>query len=423
MKESDDGQPEPSQRLTSWKEIADHLGVSTRTAQQYEKDRGLPIQRMGKRVAIFKSDLQKWQRDSFTTAAIATPAPVPTRKFLWKPVAAGILLLAGIAFGTYAWLFKPGPPVTLHWEGSVATAVDAKGRAVWQRQFPYPLMDLNTSAVELFAPVFGDLDKDGQVETVFPYYHNRRESEGWDLYCISSTGEVRWRLAPSRIVSNASRSFSPPYVLRGFVVFPSPEKDGTHWTAAVFVHHLEYPSVLLMVDGKGKPRGEYWHAGHLNALRTLDLNGDGIVELLAAGVQHGADQAALVVLDPRDVHGAAELTPLDDPRQFRDMEKGTEKAVVYFPRTEINRRLSQFNFILNLDIVAGLIQASVYEHITAPAGYLIYTLKPNLELKDLTISMAYLDALKKDGKHQAATAVATQAEIEKLKKEIRVLHR
>ncbi len=85
-----------------------------------------------------------------------------------------------------------------------------------------------------------DLDADGKNETLYCYSHTRRESLGWDVSCLSSAGELRWRLTPTRTVRNSRQAFPPPYVVREFTVFPSPEKDGTWWTAAVFVHHVEY---------------------------------------------------------------------------------------------------------------------------------------------------------------------------------------
>jgi excisionase family DNA binding protein len=51
--------------LASWKEIAEYLGVSVRTAQKWEQKRNLPIHRLpGKRstVIAFASELDSWKR-------------------------------------------------------------------------------------------------------------------------------------------------------------------------------------------------------------------------------------------------------------------------------------------------------------------------------------------------------------------------
>jgi hypothetical protein len=57
------GQREQRGSLQTWKEIAEHLGVSVRTAQLWEKERGLPVRRMeGVRpqVRALTQDLEVW---------------------------------------------------------------------------------------------------------------------------------------------------------------------------------------------------------------------------------------------------------------------------------------------------------------------------------------------------------------------------
>jgi hypothetical protein len=51
--------------LTSWKEIATHLGINVRTAQRWERERRLPVRRLpgGRgRVATTITALDAWQR-------------------------------------------------------------------------------------------------------------------------------------------------------------------------------------------------------------------------------------------------------------------------------------------------------------------------------------------------------------------------
>lgn len=56
--------PEGSRELTSWKQIAAHLGVNLRTAQKWERERGLPVRRLPGghgRVAIDISAIEAWK--------------------------------------------------------------------------------------------------------------------------------------------------------------------------------------------------------------------------------------------------------------------------------------------------------------------------------------------------------------------------
>ena len=53
-----------SSRLTGWKEIANHLDVTVRTAQLWEKNRGLPVHRLpgGGKPSVFSTteELEAW---------------------------------------------------------------------------------------------------------------------------------------------------------------------------------------------------------------------------------------------------------------------------------------------------------------------------------------------------------------------------
>ncbi len=401
--------------LTSWKEIASLLGVSVRTAQSYEKNQALPVRRSGARVVALERELRDWQ------ASRQGPPPWwrQARLLLWWAGGATAILLAFVL--TAAWYYwfhlATGPPVAAVWQGSRLIGVDSRGRSVWQRQHTLA----RWGGEEGYRTV--DVDNDGKNETVYCYRHSERDSRGWNVSCLSSTGKDLWGLAPTRIVRNATRTFMPPYVTRDFTVFPSPDNDGTYWTAAVFAHHVEYPSVLLVADGKGRPRGEFWHAGHLNKLKAIDWNGDGKVELVAGGVLHGAEQAVLQVLDPRNVHGAAHIDVPDAPRQFPDMTPGTEKATLFFPRTGLNRKVDKFNFVGDLVLVGETLQVTVIEHLAPELEYLIWTLTPQFEVKSLSASVSYEVAVAEAHLKGEIQALQDPNELERLKSQVRIVRR
>ena len=56
--------------LTGWKAIADFISVSERTAQTYEKTKGLPVIRLGRKspVKAIESELSQWLVDNHKTA-------------------------------------------------------------------------------------------------------------------------------------------------------------------------------------------------------------------------------------------------------------------------------------------------------------------------------------------------------------------
>ena len=75
------------QRLDGWKEIAGHLGRSTRCAQRWEKNLGLPVHRIrhvdGYTVYADAGELDAWRRSR--DDAPAPPQPMAERERLIPP--------------------------------------------------------------------------------------------------------------------------------------------------------------------------------------------------------------------------------------------------------------------------------------------------------------------------------------------------
>lgn len=75
-----------SRQLTSWKEIAHHLGVNVRTAQKWERERGLPVHRVSgarSRVSADASTLDAWKEK------VSLAASREDRMYRW-PLGPGI---------------------------------------------------------------------------------------------------------------------------------------------------------------------------------------------------------------------------------------------------------------------------------------------------------------------------------------------
>jgi hypothetical protein len=72
--------------LTSWKEIAQHLGVNVRTAQKWERERGLPVRRVPgarSRVSADSTAVDAWKNH------LATVFRSADRCYTW-PLGPGI---------------------------------------------------------------------------------------------------------------------------------------------------------------------------------------------------------------------------------------------------------------------------------------------------------------------------------------------
>ena len=107
--------PEPpaSERLESWKEIANYLKRGVTTVQRWEQQEGLPVHRHPheKRATpyAFKAELDAWWengRGRLEALEQQEKTKAPSRR-LWWTVAAAAVAMGAVAVGTGLWLVRP----------------------------------------------------------------------------------------------------------------------------------------------------------------------------------------------------------------------------------------------------------------------------------------------------------------------------
>ncbi|MEO8303995.1 MAG: hypothetical protein ABI724_07735 [Betaproteobacteria bacterium] len=83
-----------SERLDGWKSISRFLGRNVRTVQLWERERGLPVQRIpggpGQSVFAYANDLQRWLHNGVDGATASVPRPASTHLAASAP---GLLVL------------------------------------------------------------------------------------------------------------------------------------------------------------------------------------------------------------------------------------------------------------------------------------------------------------------------------------------
>jgi len=222
-----------------------------------------------------------------------------------------------------------GQPADFKAEVSTLLVKDGQGEELWRHQFPSRFAHgVYDSRDAIRRCAFADLDGDGGVETLFVYMPLDFGSVGATLYCFSENGAIKWQFTPGRYIKeDTGREYFPPYFISNVHVVPIPGSAPRILVSSN--HYLHNPNQIAMLDAKGNLISEYWHSGHLLSIVHVDIDGDGVEEILLAGVNNGHGLATLVILDPRDVRGAS-TQPF---RQLLGCEPGTEKAVVLFPRT------------------------------------------------------------------------------------------
>lgn len=347
--------PEESRRrLTSWKEIAQHLDRDVRSVMRWEKERGLPVHRVagGKtgRVWAYVDELDAWFADGPPAEEQPAPAlegepvvvePAPGaavaethspdgrrhRYTTWAGLAACAVTLAGAA----VLLAKKDPIHTVLLEGRELRATTRSGRVLWTHTM--------TAANEV-APAHGswqriaDLDGDGRPEVLVVLSHKTAERLGVNtLYCFDDTGQLRWQHTPQDRLQFGSGEYTAPWSSWNLFVVQTLKGPRVVWPLH---HHTWWPSILMLFDATGTRQTAFIHAGWIvNAAASNDGR-----RLFVTGSTNARDAYFLGVLD---VERSGAVLPEDPSSPFACRGCPDARPVHYyvFPRTEASR-LSQF---------------------------------------------------------------------------------
>lgn len=119
------------QFLRSWKEIAAYLGVTVRTAQLWERQRGLPVRRLpGGRGGVSASpvELDEWRSSAGGAVGepVAEEAATPSRRL--KMGLAAVALVMAVSLGITV---RSMPEGDLRLDGQWLIFVDKEGRETW----------------------------------------------------------------------------------------------------------------------------------------------------------------------------------------------------------------------------------------------------------------------------------------------------
>ena len=319
--------------MTSWKEIASYLGVAIRSAQMWERQRGLPVRRLpgGRgRVSVTVGEIETWKHsvDPLPAPDAGHPSPedsaaIPAPQWNRTVLLGVILLVAGTGIAAMVGLPRHRIPAGFRIEQNRLIVTDANNRELWWKPLdvPPPYSDLREDAW------FGDLDGDGRTEMLFRLVSQSLGGKT-DLICYSQDGRERWRFVPGKTVRTSKETFEPPYQIQRFVV----SRLGRERAMRIVVsskHFLYYPSQVVLLSPEGAIVREYWHSGGFSEVLVEDLEGNGNRNILLAGVNNQSKAATLVVLNPDTMSGASvEEKP---EYQLQGFSRGTEGAALVPP--------------------------------------------------------------------------------------------
>jgi hypothetical protein len=386
-----------ARRLDSWKEIADYLRREVRTVQRWEKEKGLPVNRVpgGTRHAVFAyaGEIDTWLGGQATPLeesnnhlqSILSVAPV------WGVVL--VFALGFVALGFWR-TNRPGPVGRVSFSGNALVAWDAEGRTVWKYPFPATLKNLTAFETERIARI-ADLDGDGRREVlVVPSFElgSPQGAGSETIYCLSHDGKLLWTYQPT-LALQFERRYAGPWEYSDLVIAPG-ARGKSIWAA--FVHQTWSPSILVRLDPHGQPALKFVNAGWITKLAYLTHASDSYI--LAGGINNEYDAGFLAVLKAEQPPATfPPLTPGTPP--CAGCPDGRPLRYFLFPRSELNRvEHAPANLVRVIHVSSGGVEVrteEVPESPTSPNVYGIYELSENLGIKNVSVTSAYWDLHRK----------------------------
>ena len=338
------GKGSRNERLAGWKKIAGHLDVSVRTAQNWEKKKGLPVKRLvGKKeerseVVSYVGDIQKWREDrerSDQPALIAEKA----RTRILAQVALAILLGACLV-SVLLWsslgslqgrLSQPdldGERLRI-WDNHGNLRVERLFEGLSEEEYSRRAYGGRTFLER--SVVFWDVDEDSQLEILFNYL-SLEERSGL-LVCLDEKGKSRWQHSYGASFVYLGQHYRSENFVNRHVGIQILTRADRSYVLVVSNHIDGFPAQLALLDPlSGDKVFQYWHPGWIADILVQDFDEDGSEEILLAGINNpGLEPGlpALVVLDLPTEFGKNGSRSLKEDRFGFELSEAVSKYVLF----------------------------------------------------------------------------------------------
>jgi hypothetical protein len=179
---------------------------------------------------------------------------------------------------------------------------------------------------------------------------------------LSVTGYVpeliAWSISGDSLIWSQKLSYNMSFPNRfgeygkfffGYQITSTTDENGHHVLITVLNEYRYFPSLLQKIDVQtGNVLSYYYHAGHIRSLSLMDLDGDGISEVLIGGVNNSEDAAFFAIIDMNSISGHSHLTDLYYVEGFA---RANERAYLLMPPTsmiKLAERNTSYNSLVQI---------------------------------------------------------------------------
>ncbi|MFC2168028.1 hypothetical protein ACFLRW_03515 [Acidobacteriota bacterium] len=251
-------------------------------------------------------------------------------------------------FTIFLTLFRDTHPADFKIEKSTLIIVNKKGKELWSfntgidnlsgedsfhQHFQTKKVWINDEGFRVTALPhikMSDIDNDNRMEILFATCTPDNYGAGL-FYCFNDQGEIKWTIPLGNKIEYGEESFAD-FTIIGFDAVDINNDDNME--IIILSHAVQrFPTQLCILDNNGQKMGEYWNSGILNDFNLFDLNGDEKKELIVNGMNNEYKKGCLIVFDPLNINGGSYQEELYT--KSKELEEGTEKYYILFPRTDL----------------------------------------------------------------------------------------
>jgi hypothetical protein len=322
-------------KLIGYKAIAQYLDMSIRNVRLWEKNLGLPLHRIsghhGYRIHAFKDEIDQFVREKDGGAL--------KKQKHKKIVLAVILSICTLIITIGLVLLMPGSstpeesdgPATFNLDKTIVQVLNANGDLLWKFNYGNQITESDLDCIVDKE----NIDDDPQKEVVACIF-NTLDKSNHAIMLFDHDGRMIWRRN-----MNSKHTFDLIEIDNLFRPMPvkfARTKNNDIRIISKWVHMDRFLSVIASHNLHGEMVDQYFHTGHVqSSLKLIDLDGDGIVEIVFGGTNNLLSGEAIAAALP--LEGFSGMNPPNriEP-EFNKNASALEQYIAdqYVPGNEIH---------------------------------------------------------------------------------------
>jgi len=228
--------------------------------------------------------------------------------------------------------------------------------------------------------IIKDINNDNTSEVLFSTQTQNEFNEG-TLFCFDHKGNNLWEFVTGAEMKFGPKVYSQDYRISGFEVCDL-NNDGNLEIIVISSQLPYFPTQLVILDAEGNISGKYWNSGHFTDIDFVDLNEDGRKEIIAVGMNNEYKKGCIVVFDSTLIKGSSPQQ--DNSYKCIELEPGSEKLYVLFPRTDVDKIKYLIEAIQQVDILKNNRLSLLTQQ-----SRIIFEFNYKLELQDVRFSHTF----------------------------------